>query len=87
MVAAVTARDTTPDAAAVQRAVLRRMTGDQRVRLAAQMSEDAREISRCGIRARHPGYTPVEVEQALRRLMLGDDLVRRVWPHLPFVDP
>jgi hypothetical protein len=87
MVAAVTARDTTPDAAAVQRAVFRRMTGDQRVRMAVQMSEDAREISRCGIRARHPGYTPVEVEQALRRLVLGDELVRRVWPHLPFVDP
>jgi hypothetical protein len=80
-------RDTTPDAAAMQRAVLRRMSGDQRVRLAAQMSEDAREISRSGIRARHPEYSAIEVEQALRRLMLGDDLVRRVWPDLPFVDP
>jgi hypothetical protein len=80
-------RDTTPDAAAMQQLVFRRMTGDQRVRMAAQMSEDAREISRCGIRTRHPEYSPVEVEQALRRLLLGDDLVRRAWPDLPFVAP
>jgi hypothetical protein len=71
----------------MQQLVFRRMTGDQRVRMAVQMSEDAREISRCGIRARHPQYTPIEVEQALRRLMLGDDLVRRAWPALPLVDP
>jgi hypothetical protein len=62
-------------------------TGDQRVRHAVQMSEDARAITRSGIRARHPAYTDGEVEQALRRLMLGDDLVRRAWPHLPLVEP
>jgi hypothetical protein len=71
----------------MQQLVFRRMTGDQRARMAARMSEDAREISRCGIRARHPDYTPIEVEQALRRLLLGDDLVRRAWPDLPLVDP
>jgi len=51
------------------------------------MSEDARELTRAGIRARHPGYAEREVEQALRRLLYGDDLVGRAWPDLPLVDP
>jgi len=61
------------------------MTGDERVRLAVEMSEDAREIARCGIRARHPDYTPTDVENALRRQLLGDELFRRAWPTAPLL--
>lgn len=75
--------DTSVTAYEAQIAVYRRMTPEQRVALAASMSEDAREIAREGIRARHPDYTPRDVEMALRRLLLGDDLVRRAWPDEP----
>jgi hypothetical protein len=40
-----------------------------------------------GIRARHPRYTPEEVRRALARLLLGDELTRRVWPHADLLDP
>ena len=79
------ARDTSDAAHAAQIARYRRMTGDERVRLAVEMSEDAREIARCGIRARHPEYTPVDVEHALRRQLLGDDLFKRAWPNAPLL--
>src|ERR1043165_7548371 len=44
-VPAVHQRDTTPDAAAVQTAIYRRMTSDQRTRAAAEMSAMARSIT------------------------------------------
>jgi hypothetical protein len=45
--------DTTPDAAAVQQALYRAMTGEQRVALALKMSTMARQVTLDGIRHRH----------------------------------
>lgn len=58
---------------------------DERLRMTIQLSEDVREISRCGIRARHPGYSPQEVEWALRRLILGAALFHAAWPAAPML--
>jgi hypothetical protein len=80
-------RDTSAAAERVQQHVFGRMSGSDRVARAFEMSEQAREIARAGIRARHPDYDALDVEQALRRLLLGDDLVRRAWPQLPLVEP
>jgi hypothetical protein len=81
----VKALDTSDAAHAAQIECYRRMSGEERVRLAVQMSEDAREITRSGIRARHPDNQPVDVEHALRRLLLGDALFRRAWPAAPLL--
>ncbi|HEY5922959.1 MAG TPA: hypothetical protein VIV11_14870 [Kofleriaceae bacterium] len=81
------ARDTHPDAAAVQAAVLRRMTPGQRVELGIQMSEDAREVVLAGIRSRHPEYDETQARYALFRLLLGDELFARAWPHAPLLAP
>lgn len=77
--------DTSPEAAAAQLRWLRRRTLDERLRMTIQLSEDVRELSRCGIRARHPDYSPEEVEWALRRLMLGDELFHAAWPAAPML--
>ena len=84
---AVSVRDTTPDAAAVRAAVLGRMTGEQRVELALELSETTRAIAREGIRSRHPEYDERQATLALYRLMLGDDLFRRAWPQAPMLPP
>ncbi len=81
------ARDTSEAAARVQIEIYRRLTPEQRVELAIEMSEAARETSRGGIRSRHPEYDELEVEHALRRLLLGDDLYRCAWPNHPLLDP
>lgn len=65
----------------------RRMTPAARVAAAAEMSEDMRAVAAAGIRARHPGYSDAEVRHALFRLLLGDELFRRAWPHAPCLPP
>lgn len=77
--------DTSPDARAAWLQLLRRRSEDERLRMAIQLSEDVRELSRCGIRARHPDYGPEQVEWALRRLVLGDALFRAAWPGAPLL--
>lgn len=79
--------DTDDAARAAQVAVWRRMTGDQRVRLAIAMSEDARAISLAGIRSRHPEYSEAQARLALYRLCLGDELFRAAWPKEPMLAP
>jgi hypothetical protein len=83
----VSARDTTPDAAAVRALVYRRMSAEQRANIGAQMSEDARDIALEAIRHRHPDYTAEEARLALFRLVLGDELFMRVWPNAPLIAP
>jgi hypothetical protein len=83
----VHARDTTSDAAAVQTAVYRRMTTDQRTRAAAEMSAMTRAITFENIRARHPEYDAHQARMALYRLLVGDELFRRAWPTEPLFAP
>ena len=83
----MSARDTTPDAAAVRANVYRRMSGEQRANIGAQMSEDAREIALEAIRHRHPDYDGEQAKLALFRLLLGDELFMRVWPNAPLIAP
>lgn len=80
-------RDTTPDAAAVQTAIYRRMTTDQRTRAAAEMSAMTRAITLENIRARHPEYDAHQAQMALYRLLVGDELFRRAWPAEPLLAP
>lgn len=83
----VRASDTTPDSHAAQMAVYRRLGPAGRVRLAERLSVDTRELTRAGIRSRHPAYTDEEVDHALRRVLYGDDLVARAWPGRSLIDP
>ncbi|MBA3395240.1 MAG: hypothetical protein H0T89_21510 [Deltaproteobacteria bacterium] len=79
--------DTTPDAAEQQLAIYRRMSPAQRCAIAAQMSAEARAITMAGIRRRHPEYDAEQARLALFRLLLGDEMFKRVWPHAATLDP
>eukprot|EP01041_Mallomonas_annulata_P033731 gene33731-biopygen25983 len=81
------ATDTTADARNVLSQVFRRMSPAEKFAMVEEMSNDARELARCGIRARHPEYDPDEVEHALHRLLLGDDLADRAWPAFKHLRP
>lgn len=74
------ALDTSPEAHAVQVSVWRRMGAAGRHAVVLRMSEELRELSRSGIRVRHPDYSEAEVELALRRLTWGEALFREVYP-------
>jgi hypothetical protein len=79
--------DTTLAAQAIQLEVYRRMEPAARVALAFAMSVDARSLVRSGIASRHPDYTGGQLDHALRRLLCGEDLFRRVWPTAPLLAP
>lgn len=63
--------DTTPDAAAVQTEIHRRLGAEGRLRLAGQMSEVARSFAKAGIIARHPGLDEAGVAAELIRQLYG----------------
>lgn len=71
-------RDTTPEAQAVQDEVLRAMTGEQRLKLAFEMSEMARNLALARLRAEHPEWTDWELKRELLRYAFGD----RPWPEI-----
>ena len=73
-------RDTSPDAEEVQLAIFRKMTGEQRLKLALEMSDFARELSLSRIRAEHPEWSDWEVKRELLRL---DFLPDALPPGLP----
>jgi hypothetical protein len=79
--------DTSAAAQAAQQRWLARLTPSQKVELAVKMSEDVRAIARSGIAARHPDYSPQDVEFALLRLLYGTDLFCRAWPRAPVLEP
>jgi hypothetical protein len=81
------ATDTTDAAAGVLAAVFRQMTPAAKASMVEQMSNDARDLARGGIRSRHPEYSVDEVEHALHRLLLGDDLADRAWPAFTHLRP
>ena len=60
--------DTSPEARALQLRIQHAMTGEQRMLLAFEMSEFARELARAGIRRDHPDWTEAQVARELLRL-------------------
>jgi len=72
--------DTSLEAARIQHAVYRRMSPERRLQLAFQMTASARKQAAEGVRFRHPEYTDRQVELAVIRMMLGEELFRRAFP-------
>ncbi len=79
--------DTSPEAQAVQDAAYRRMGAYGRVDAAFRLTASARALTAAGVRHRHPDYSDDQVNAAVARLILGDDLVRQVWPDRDLVEP
>jgi hypothetical protein len=79
--------DTSPEVHRMQIERYRRMSGEERVALALRMTAQAWRTSASGIRSRHPEYSNTEVDWALARLRLGDEIFREAWPAAPVLSP
>lgn len=67
--------DTTLDARRRELDAYRAMSSEERLRLADQISDDVRALTRAGIRARHPGdVSEDEVDAALARILVGANI-------------
>lgn len=75
--------DTQATADAVRLRVLRRLTPAERAQIGLEMSEQAFEVARQGIRNRHPDYDDEDVRLAMLRLLHGDEVVRKIYPSEP----
>jgi hypothetical protein len=63
--------DTSPEAAAVQQDIFRRMTTEKRLQLALEMSESLRNIALAGLRSRRPELDADGLNRELMRIMYG----------------
>ena len=72
-------RDTDPRAWAVQLECFRRMTPERRIEIAIDLSVQLRATLREGIRSRHPQYTEEDLDLAVQRLLLGEELFAKAW--------
>ncbi len=79
--------DTDGEAAQVRLRHLQSLTGSARALLAAELTDEANDICRSGIAARHPLYSAGEVQLAFVRLRLGDELFRVALPDAPLLAP
>lgn len=79
--------DTSAESHAVQLGVYRRLGSTRRLEIALDMSAAVRELTRAGIRQRHPEYSETDVDSALWRLLWGDALFARACPTRPIKDP
>jgi Rv0078B-related antitoxin len=60
--------DTSPSAQALQLEIHRKMTGEQRLLLALEMSDFARELASQRIRQEHPDWSPDLIARELIRI-------------------
>ena len=65
------ALDTSRAAAELQESILQRRTAAERLRMAAEMSEFARRLTRAGILSLAPDASEAEVDQEMWRRMYG----------------
>lgn len=63
--------DTSPEAAAIQAEIFRRMTPAQRLKLALEMTESMRNVALAGLRSRRPDLSEEELASELLRIMYG----------------
>lgn len=68
--------DTSPAAQAIQDEIHRRMTGEERLKLAMDMSDMARAFASARLRAEHPDWTDWEIKRELLRYAFG----AQPWP-------
>lgn len=65
--------DTSTEAAALQADLHRRMSGEQRLRIAMEMSDLARELTLARLRLDHPAWGEPELRRELLRYAFGPD--------------
>lgn len=79
--------DTTPEAERYYTKFLRSLTGEEKVRMAVEMTETANQVCKQGIAHRHPSYTEEEIHYAFLRIIWGHELYAQVHPSGPFLTP
>lgn len=70
-------RDSQHSASEIQAEIYRQMKPAERLRIAMEMSEFARSLSRAGLRSRRPELTEAELDEEMIYLMYGVRIARK----------
>jgi hypothetical protein len=70
--------DTSPDSHRVHGDVLRSLTGAQRLQAASDLTLLAFQVTRAGLRDRHPGASEEQLDAEHYRLVFGAELAGKV---------
>jgi hypothetical protein len=73
--------DTSKTAELKQLEVLRNMGPTGRLKLTMDLCDNLRNITKAGIRHRHPDYTEQQITQAYLRLILEPELFQQIFPN------
>ncbi len=60
--------------------IFRKMSIEEKAKITFDLCDSVREISRAGIRDRHPEYTENEVQLVIIKLTLGKELFAQEYP-------
>jgi hypothetical protein len=79
--------DTTPEAEKIQLNIFRRMGPERRLQAGLALSRTCRELLRAGVRRRHPDYDERQIQLAVIRLTLPEDLFSAAYPEARDIQP
>jgi len=57
--------------------IFSKMSGDEKIRLAFDMSEEAKQICCDGIRIRNPNYSPKQIRNEWLKVSFGEELASK----------
>jgi hypothetical protein len=80
-------KDTSSKAERIQIEIFRRVKPERKLELSFELSAFLRELIKEGVRNRHPEYSEEEVEFAVQKILLGEELFKRVYPHFKDILP
>lgn len=76
-------RDTAPEPAARYRERIGRLSGAERLEIAARLSESVRDLARAGLRHRNPEASEPELRWRFAALLYGRAAAERLYGPLP----
>ena len=77
----VLSSDTHPKMEALQIEFIRRMPAWKKFAVVDGLNETVKTLAMSGIKQRHPGATPQQIQRMLAELMLGAELAHKVYDH------
>jgi len=80
-------RDTPSEIKKIQIEFFKKMSSERKWKMIINFIELQRKLILSGIKLRHPEYSNEEVEYAFKRLLLGEELFKKVYPKGKIVDP
>jgi hypothetical protein len=75
-------KDTTLEAYRFLIQVWRRLGPEGRLRVSFEASNRLHELSAAGVRRRHPSYSDDQMQLAVTKLMLGEEVFRKLLPDM-----